>query len=98
MPDFNIECHYVCDGIGSAGNVGGYHQSLENVPYCGPCWVCSCKAFQFQKKPVSERSCKHLEEFHRTRCTWEQIHDGGEPIDGKCPKCGGLTRVERYAV
>lgn len=98
MPDLTIENRWVCksalyferevEGTGTTYTV--LFTRTPQGPYAYG-WRCTCKAFQYGKgKP-----CKHIERVKAERCGWHQEHDGGEPVDGKCPKCGGnVTTVQ----
>lgn len=97
MPDFTTEYHWRCSALGASGSVGGYSQRLDGGPD-GPNWTCTCKAFKFSKIPIYKRSCKHLKIHLASLCTWEALFDGGEPVDGKCPRCGQPAISEGYAV
>jgi len=96
MPDFTIECHWRCATSTFSGNVGGYTQTYLPMSYGGYEWTCTCKSYKFHKGP--EKTCKHIQEHEKTLCTWDAFFDGGEPIDGKCPRCGGPVEMQRIAV
>jgi hypothetical protein len=46
---------------------------------------CDCQAFKFGKG----KECKHIKLAKEWFCGWHQQHDGGSPINGKCPECNG---------
>jgi len=49
-------------------------------------YSCDCKGYKFRG------TCKHIEDAKTKHCSWMQQIDGGEPKDGKCPKCGSDVR------
>lgn len=50
-------------------------------------YTCTCKGFKFNRK------CKHIEEAKSHHCGWHEQFEGGDLVDGKCPKCGGEVEV-----
>lgn len=37
-------------------------------------------------------------EMKKPACQWNQYNDGKEPVNGKCPCCGGSLTVLKYGV
>ena len=73
-----------------------YTVAFEQTPK-GDCeygFTCTCPRFKF--KPNEE--CKHIKSAKSAFCGWHQQHDGGEPVEGKCPECGGEVTGVRCAV
>ena len=66
------------------------HKNQFEVQYD---WSCTCIAYQMQSD-----YCKHIKQVQKIRCGWMQFEDGGEPIDGKCPKCGSEIASMGYKV
>lgn len=98
MPDLTIENRWVCKselyfqrtvpGTGTTHTVE-YRRTPQGPYMYG--WRCSCKAYQFG----GGKKCKHIASVRAERCGWNQEHDAGKPVDGKCPKCGGeVTTVQ----
>jgi hypothetical protein len=75
--------------------LGGYEQVYGPMPpgddYAYG-WTCTCKGFYFRRR------CKHVRHAETLHCGWEQMHHGGAPIDGRCPKCERPTITISYAV
>jgi hypothetical protein len=110
MPDFTIEHHWHChtsenwskEVVGSKGKTYTVrwdrhsHKSQHEVQYD---WSCSCPAYQHKRG-----YCKHIEQVKAMavesggRCGWTQFEEGGQPRDGKCPRCGGEIHSQGYAV
>jgi hypothetical protein len=44
------------------------------------------------------RLCRHVKQVRHERCGWSQQHNGGAPVNGKCPKCGGDIEAVMVAV
>lgn len=57
-------------------------------------YSCDCKGFQFHG------TCKHVKKVEQENpaCLWHQQFDGGDIVNGKCPKCGGEAREVLCAV
>ena len=55
-------------------------------------WVCAPYA-EWMRSRVAEDL-----DTEAPVCTWDQMHDGGEPVDGRCPKCGGPITGMGYGV
>lgn len=59
-------------------------------------WTCDCVAYNIARNRDGGKNhggrgwCKHLEEIHKTVCSWQE---GAEiqSIPGVCPRCGGPT-------
>ena len=102
MPDFNIEIYWLCETANSWETQVGTH----TVRWCyqpgGPAqydYECvytkdgkPCPGFRFRG------TCSHVEQAKQQHCKWHQFMDGGEPEDGRCPRCGGPVTAERWAV
>ena len=89
MPDLTLESFAICASLvpyHKQWSVGGYIQNVNHQYEL----ECSCKGYQYRK------ICKHVTELDQTRCTWNQFIEGGEPVDGRCPGCGG--EIEYYMV
>lgn len=101
MPDLTTEYYYHClsaEGFvtfikGSTGKSYAVHfqRMPRNHPYQYD-WECECQGFQYYGK------CKHIEQAKTQRCGWYQFTDGGEPVNGKCPKCQGDIRSQGHGV
>jgi hypothetical protein len=96
MPDFTIETHWCCQTAREwSGTVDGHSVHWGQLPpsaAVGYGFVCDCKGYQFRK------TCRHVKAAESLRCGWQAFAHGGQPIDGKCPRCGGAVTAERYAV
>lgn len=96
MPDFKTQAFWCCETErGWQGTIDGHVVRWERL--APPARVqfgftCDCKGYQFRK------SCRHIKAAETMRCGWNQFVHGGEPIDGRCPKCGGEVTAENYAV
>lgn len=110
MPDFTTEYRWHCETAEHwSKEVGGSkgatytvrwdrhsHKNQHEVQYD---WSCTCPAYQKRKG-----YCKHIILVKNTsfenggRCNWQQFIEGGEPKDGKCPRCGGEIHSQGYAV
>lgn len=76
---------------------GTYTVKFEELPPNAPYqygFTCTCPGFKFGKGI----ECKHIKLAKPQFCGWHQQHDGGEPKDRKCPKCGGPVSGVRCAV
>lgn len=100
MPDLSTEYYYQCKSsehfstevTGSKGQA--YTVSYGYTPF-GPYqydWDCTCQGFKFRK------SCKHVELAKKLWCGWYQFTDGGEPVNDKCPNCGGEITSRGHGV
>lgn len=69
----------------------GRHHKNPNVQFD---YSCTCKGYKFGKGKI----CSHIEKVHLQRCGWSQFVDGGEPVNGRCPKCGREVIAQRYGV
>jgi len=47
-----------------------------------PSWQCSCRTF------AARKACPHIEIAQKRWCGWNQATHGGEPVLGRCPRCG----------
>lgn len=101
MPDLSIEYYYHCHTSehfstlvrGSKGQK--YHVTFGRMPPNHRVqydWTCTCQGFKFR------RTCKHIAIAEKRHCGWYQFTDGGEPINGKCPKCQGEIRSQGHGV
>lgn len=92
MPDFTYENYYACQDLnGRVTKIRG-GTGIHTIRYERGEWSCTCDGFKFHKK------CKHIEAEKKKICKWCQEWDGGEPINGKCPKCNGPVFIYRSAV
>lgn len=50
---------------------------------------CTCPSYHYNHHK-GRRYCKNINEVIDSKqfCGWDQVQDGLEPVDGKCPKCG----------
>lgn len=96
MPDMTIEAYWCCETAQHwRGTIDGhavYWGSLPPSADVGYGFVCDCTGFKYRKQ------CRHVKAAEALRCGWQQFVSGGEPVDGKCPRCGGGVSAERYAV
>lgn len=96
MPDLNTETYWCCVSVRNwQAMIDGHRVAWEQMPPSanyGFGMVCDCKGFKFRRK------CRHAEKAEGMRCGWQQFVHGGEPADGRCPKCRGEVTAERYAV
>ena len=96
MPDFNIESHWCCSTARHwQATVDGHRVAWEPLPpsaNVGYGLVCDCKGYKFR------RTCRHVVQAESMRCGWQAFVHGGEPVDGRCPRCGGEVTAESYAV
>jgi len=91
MADLTIEYFYVCSErenvsvkFPSSDGKESYAVEWVNWKKSQPRWECNCAGFQFRK------TCKHVKEVEaKYTCHWHQQFNDGEPVDGKCPQCGG---------
>lgn len=89
MPDLTIEYYWVCSDYQRFHHVTekGYEVDIDpdSLQYA----TCTCAAYKFAKKDrFGQKTCKHIAEAEKLRCTWSQQFDEGHPIDGTCPRCG----------
>ncbi len=72
-----------------------YGEMPPNDPRGNPLthgFQCTCPAFKFRK--TAGATCKHIDQVKAMWCGWHQQHDGGEPVNDLCPRCGGpVTQV-----
>lgn len=96
MPDFTIETFWCCEtALAWRGVIDGHAVRWGQLPPwadVGYGFACDCKGYQFRK------TCRHVKAAESLRCGWQQFAHGGQPIDGKCPRCAGAVTAERYAV
>lgn len=96
MSDFTTESFWCCTTVRHwQANIDGHRVAWESLPPSadvGYGFVCDCKGYQFR------RTCRHIKAAESMRCGWQEFVEGGEPVDGRCPKCGGEVTAERYAV
>lgn len=105
MPDLVTEFYFHCASAeswatqvaGSGSNTytvrwGWGHKAQHEVQHD---WSCDCPAYRH--KPGY---CKHIQHViaRNLRCGWMQFEDGGAPVDGKCPNCGGAVTAMGWAV
>lgn len=103
MPDLTTEYYYHCETaeywettvIGSKGDKylvkwdeWGHHSG------CTYDYSCNCWAY----RKGHGKYCKHILQVKDQHCNWNQWMDGGEPVDGKCPKCGGEISIHGVGV
>lgn len=91
MPDLTLESYAVCQSLipyRKQWSVGGYTQNLNRQYEL----ECSCRGYQYRK------ICKHVQELNQTMCTWSQFMHGGEPVNGRCPGCGGEIEYQKVGV
>jgi hypothetical protein len=95
MADLSIEYFYqcvergnVCRKFPKSKGEGNWVVEWTNYGYNGPHWHCSCPRFKYHKH------CKHVKQVEAEyNCCWHQQFDGGEPVNGKCPQCGGEVKA-----
>ena len=100
MHDLTTEYYYHCQTAEEfsrviTGSSGSQYLVVYGKTPHGPYehdWSCNCKGFQFRGK------CKHIEVAKKLHCGWFQFSDGGEPVNGKCPNCGGDIRSMGHGV
>lgn len=109
MPDLTVETGWYCasnerwevEVTGSKGDV--YHVRWEKIldhriTEAEYGWTCECKRFEFHPR----EQCKHINKIvaEGRRCAWnsEMTPGGPDPVDGRCPKCGGPVLPFRVAV
>jgi hypothetical protein len=96
MPDLTIENHWLCQTARDwIATVEGHSVSWGTMPPragYGYGFRCDCKGFRFRG------TCRHVKAAEPLRCGWEAFTHGGQPIGGKCPRCGGPVTAEAYAV
>jgi hypothetical protein len=57
--------------------------------------TCTCPAYLFHSKGT----CKHIQRMlEENACGWDSIHFAGQPVDGKCPRCGSELEVTEFAM
>ena len=61
-------------------------------------WSCTCPSYKFERGLDLAGYCKHIRAAKPGRCGWMQFSDGQEPVDGKCPKCGGPVEAMTWGV
>jgi hypothetical protein len=100
MPDLDVIYIQVCanevitEEVPSSRGTGVYmvtaslDESLEQ---------CNCDGFRYRRK------CRHVEALRSKLCGWNQQIDEEQQtpqqeMEGVCPRCGGETRVVRWAV
>lgn len=103
MPDFTVEYYWRCDAtfrVEVAGSKGQtYIVTFGEVlgSDVGYDFQCTCPASKFRKG-----YCKHILSVKDKYCGWQQMVDGGEPVDENgeklCPKCRGQSVYEGHAV
>lgn len=106
MPDLSNESFYHCESCEGwqtevQGKSGVYTVTWDNFSHLNRGQVqydysCTCWAY----KKGKGKHCKHIKEVIESgkHCNWMQFTDGGEPVDGKCPKCGGPVSSMLWAV
>jgi hypothetical protein len=57
-------------------------------------YTCTCPAFTHH----SDKYCKHIIDAKQDHCNWDQLVDGGTPVNGNCPQCGEHAEYYRAAV
>ena len=96
MPDFTTESFWCCETARHwQGEVEGhlvYWGPLPSSASVGYGMICDCKGFKFRK------TCRHVLAAEKLRCGWQEFVEGGEPVNGRCPKCGCEVTAEQYAV
>jgi len=60
-------------------------------------WSCTCAGFRRRYRPRGQY-CKHIKEAQKAHCGWDGMVDGGEPVDGKCPRCGAPVVARQEGV
>lgn len=108
MADLTIETRWICtELLGWGRTVSGLnraytvrwdrysHKNRNEVEYD---YSCDCPAYKFRPG-----YCKHIEAVKDEHCTWQQMYDGGEPVENedgelRCPKCGAEVTAMRYGV
>lgn len=111
MPDFNTVFHWHCETAENwskdvAGSKPGvtykvtWDRNSHKNRQVQFDWSCSCPGYQKRGGVY----CKHIILVRNTshenggRCGWQQFIEGGEPKNGKCPRCGGEIHPQGYAV
>lgn len=54
-------------------------------------FTCSCPHWERRMWHHAHEYCKHVRRVKALHCGWRQDRDGGELVDGRCPKCGALV-------
>lgn len=57
-------------------------------------WACGAYVEAVRTGPRLRKMLK----MKLPKCQWNQYNDAGEPVNGKCPRCGGTLTVLRYGV
>lgn len=77
---------------GSTGNVYTVRFGRVHGQKYSHNWTCDCMAGKHG------RLCRHVKQVRHERCGWSQQHNGGAPVNGKCPKCGGKIEAVMVSV
>lgn len=93
MPDLIPTPYRYCNSVENfsiqvASSKGGNYTVTHGNTPMGPYQYglgCECMGFKYRGK------CQHIETAKLEFCGWDAYIDGGEAIDGKCPKCQGET-------
>jgi hypothetical protein len=99
MPDLILERYYHCATAREwETRIGEYTVKWGFKPYGAVefDYSCDCKGYRYGKG----KYCKHIHQAIglALHCNWTQFVDGGEPVDNKCPKCGGPIESALWGV
>lgn len=106
MPDLTLQPYYHCESaehfvtevVGSKGDKytvrwDNYsHKNRREVDYD---YSCTCMAYK-----TRPGDCKHIKQVKESKkhCNWLQFIDGGEPKNGRCPRCGSEVHSQMWGV
>jgi hypothetical protein len=91
----SLDCH--------SAAIGGYQQTGLFDERQWP--RCTCPAYKFTKRTINfggmmvAPPCKHIEAAKEQACGWHQAYsEECQEQDDICPRCGGPTIGQRWAV
>ena len=99
MPDLTIETYAVCESVVGPKTIkvkgsNGKEYTVSGLFVNSMDPSCTCFAYKFSKN----RNCKHIDQARDSVCGWQEFLHEPQEKEGVCPRCGGPTTFERYAV